>query len=150
MTLAELLAVVAIIGMAITLAIPLITGAVRSANARAAVNGFAVNLKAARMLAVAGNGPVVVTIQTEPDPDCFCTETYYEYPDRRGIMRRFNMPRGVTIASSTAPITFRPNGSVQGGATTVIKTQLAPGSFEVWTIETSRTGVSIVERTREP
>jgi prepilin-type N-terminal cleavage/methylation domain-containing protein len=148
-TLPELLVVVAIISMAVTVSIPLITGAVQSANGRAAANGFAVNLKAARMLAVSANAPLQVTVVGEPHPDCYCTATYYEYPDRGGVPRRFYMPKRVTIASSTTPIVFRPNGSVPGGATTVIKTRVSTDTFEVWRIETGPTGVSMVQRTME-
>ena len=142
-TLPELLVVLAIISMAVTVSIPLITGAVRSANGRAAANGFAVNLKAARMLAVSANAPLQVTVVAEPHPDCNCTATYYEYPARNGVPRRFDMPKGVTIASSTTPIVFRPNGSVPGGATTVIKTRVSTDTFEVWRIATGPIGVCI-------
>jgi prepilin-type N-terminal cleavage/methylation domain-containing protein len=149
-TLPELLVVIAIISMVVTISVPLIAGAVRSSAARAAANGFAVSLKAARMLAVSINAPVQVTVQEEPHPDCYCGITYYEYPDRRGELRRTFMPPGVTIDSSTPVITFMPNGSVPGGSNTVIRTQVSPEIVENWTIETTSTGFSVVrlERTQ--
>jgi len=149
-TLPELLVVLAIISMIVTISIPLIAGAVRSSAARAAANGFAVNLKAARMLAVSINTPVVITVQEEPHPDCYCSHTYYEYPDRRGDIRRIEMPPGVTIGSSTPTITFMPNGSVPGGSNTTIRTQVSPGIVETWTIETTATGFSVVNLARSP
>jgi len=147
-TLPELLVVVTIISMAVTVSVPLIAGAVRSASARAAANSFAINLKAARMLSVAINAPVVVTVQEEPHEDCYCSETYYEYPDRRGVVQRIDMPAGVTIDSSTPLITFMPNGSVPGGSNTVIRTQVSPETIETWTIETTATGFSAVRHAR--
>lgn len=149
-TLPELLVVITIIALAVTIAVPLMSGAVRSANARAAANGFAMNLKAARMIAVTNNAPVDVTVVVEPHPDCDCTPTYYEYPGRDGGMRRFDMPPGVTITSSTSPIRFMPDGSVEGGSSSVIKAQVSPGVVEVWTIDSRVSGVSTVELSREP
>ena len=149
-TLVELLVVIAIISMIVTISIPLIAGAVRSSAARAAANGFAVNLKAARMLAVSINTPVAITVQEEPHPDCYCSITYYEYPDRRGDLHRIFMPPGVTIDSSTPTITFMPNGSVPGGSNTVIRTQVSPEIVETWTIETTTTGFSVVQHSRSP
>jgi prepilin-type N-terminal cleavage/methylation domain-containing protein len=149
-TLPELLVVVAIISMAVTVSVPLIAGAVRSSNARAAANGFAVNLKAARMLAVSINAPVAITVHQEPHADCFCTVTYYEYPDRRGEIQRIFMPPAVTIDSSTPQITFMPNGSVPGGSNTVIRTRVSPETVEWWTIETTTTGFSAVHHARTP
>lgn len=149
-TLPELLVVLAIISMVVTISVPLIAGAVRSSAARAAANGFAVNLKAARMLAVSHNAPVQITVHAEPHVDCYCAMTYYEYPDRRGELRTFPMPPGVTIDSSTPVITFMPNGSVPGGSNTVIRTQISPEIVENWTIETTSTGFSVVRLERTP
>jgi prepilin-type N-terminal cleavage/methylation domain-containing protein len=149
-TLPELLVVLAIISMVVTISVPLIAGAVRSSAARAAANGFAVNLKAARMLAVSINAPVQITVQEEPHADCYCGITYYEYPDRRGDIRRIPMPPGVTIDSSTPVITFMPNGSVPGGSNTVIRTQISTEIVESWTIETTATGYSVVRLARSP
>lgn len=149
-TLPELLVVMAIIAMIVTISIPIIAGAVKSSAARAAANGFAVNLKAARMLAVSINAPVEINVQEEPHADCYCAITYYEYPDRRGDIQRIFMPPGVTIDSSTPLITFMPNGSVPGGSHTVIRTQIGPETVENWTIETTATGFSVVKLTRTP
>ncbi|HXV78033.1 MAG TPA: GspH/FimT family pseudopilin [Candidatus Polarisedimenticolaceae bacterium] len=145
-TLPELLVVVSIISMAVAIAVPLIGSAIRSASARAATNGFAVNLRAARMIAVSNNTPVSVEVHTEPHPDCFCTPTFYEYPDRAGTMRRFEMPRGITIAASTDPIVFLPNGSLPGGALTEIRVDNGDAAAEVWTVQCSVAGITSVVR----
>ena len=148
-TLAELLVVVTIVALAVSVAIPIIGGAVRAASARAAANGLSVNLRAARMLAVTTHKTMTLTVRAEPHARCFCTPTYYEYPGRDGRMRRFDMPRGVTIASSTTPIGFLPNGAATGASTTVIRAEVAPDNIELWTIETSLIGVPTVRHARE-
>jgi prepilin-type N-terminal cleavage/methylation domain-containing protein len=148
-TLSELLVVVAIIALAVAVAIPIIGGAVRSANARAAANLLSVNLRAARMIAVMNHELLPFSIQAEPHPRCFCTPTFYEYEGADGRVQRYTMPRGVTIASSSAPLQFRPNGSVTAPSTTVIRAELAPGNVELWTIETTLTGVTTIRHSRE-
>jgi prepilin-type N-terminal cleavage/methylation domain-containing protein len=149
-TLPELLVVVSIISMVVAIAIPLISSAIRSANARAAANGLAVSMKAARMIAVSNNSQVSIDVHSEPHPDCFCTQTYYEYPDRRGVTHRYNMPRGVTIAVSTDPIVFLPNGSLPGGAETQIRVDTGPQPAEVWMITSNVTGITVVTRGAPP
>jgi len=143
------LVVVTIVALAVTVAIPIIGGAVRSANARAAANLLSVNLRLARMIAVRNHEMVSFTIRSEPHPRCFCTPTYYEFPGADGRMLRFDMPRGVTISSATSPIQFQPNGGANGSFTTVIRAELAPDKVEVWTIETNLTGATAIHHARE-
>ena len=113
-TLPELLVVLAIIGLAVTVAVPIMSSAIQSARTRAAIDQFAVSLMAVRMLAVTKQAPIDLTVAADPG-------NYYEYPDRYGSVQRFEMPDGVRIVSSTDPITFQPNGMVDGGARTVIE-----------------------------
>lgn len=148
-TLPEMLVVVTIVALAVAVAIPIIGGAMRSASARAAANNFSVSLRAARMIAVTTHEPVSFTVQSEPHPRCFCTPTFYEYAGVDGRPRRVDMPRGVTIASSTSPIGFRPNGSATAASTTVIRAEVAPDNIELWTIQTSLIGVPTVRHARE-
>jgi prepilin-type N-terminal cleavage/methylation domain-containing protein len=138
-TLPELLVVVAIIALAVTVAVPLISDAVRAARVRTATDEFALSLMAARMLAVTRQAPVDVTVAVDPG-------NYFEYRDRSGELQRYEMPVGVRIVSSTSPITFEPNGMVDGGASTTIEARRGGSSVEVWEIETSILGVSTVTR----
>jgi hypothetical protein len=66
----------------------------------------------------------------------------YEYTDARGDQRSVHLPPGVRIVSSVTPITFRPNGSVLGGATTVIETELSSSRTERWSVQTNGLGIS--------
>jgi prepilin-type N-terminal cleavage/methylation domain-containing protein len=142
-TLPELLVVVAIIGLAVTVAVPLISGAVQSARIRTAIDEFAISLMAARMLAVTQQSPVDLTVAADP-------ANYYEYPDRNGELQRFAMPEEVRIVSSTNPITFQPNGMVAGGARTVLETRRSGGPVETWEVATSILGIATVRREGGP
>ena len=138
-TLPELLVVIAIIALAVTVAVPLITDAVRAARVRTAAQDLAVSLMASRMLAVTQRSPVEVTVEVDP-------ANYFEYPGRDGLLKRHPMPEGVRITSSTNPIRFQPNGMVDGGASTTLETGVSPSTVEVWAIKTSVLGVASVER----
>jgi prepilin-type N-terminal cleavage/methylation domain-containing protein len=142
-TLPELLVVVSIIALAVTIAIPVISEAVRSARVQTATDQFAVSLMAARMLAVTRQAPVAVAVAVHPD-------NYYEYPDRNGRLKRFEMPKGVRISASTNPITFRPDGSVQDGASTTFEAVVAGRGSERYEVDVSILGISTVTRLVEP
>jgi hypothetical protein len=107
------------------------------------VDEFAVSLMATRMLAVSTRAPVNMTVAVDP-------QNHYEYPDRNGLARRFVMPEGVRIVSSTDPITFQPNGMVQGGAHTVLEARRAGGPDEIWDVEISILGIATVTRRSGP
>ena len=141
-TLPELLVVVSIIGLAVTIAIPVITEAVRSARVHTATHQFNVSLMAARMLAVTRQAPVDFRVAVDP-------ENYFEYADRNGRLRRYEMPQGVMIAASTDPITFRADGSVEGGASATIEAALGRGASERWEIEVNILGITTVTHRRE-
>ena len=143
-TLPELLVVITIIGLAVAVAIPVMTETIRSAKVRAAANSFAVSLKAARMLAVTTHRPVDVRVFDTSGANA------YEYEGRHGRLLRFEMPSGVRIASSTSPIIFQPNGGVTGGANTTIEVDLKPSLREIWRIETSNLGMANVIREEAP
>ncbi len=133
-TLTELLVVLALAGIALAVAVPLVADNVRRAEIRAAANVFSTSLRAARMIAVSKRSPTVVTVGVAPD-------NFYEYIDSNGRLRHFDMPVGVEIVSSTSPITFQSNGSVTGGASTVIEASLT-GETDRWTVTTTLLGVS--------
>jgi len=136
-SLVEALAVMAIVGVAMGISVPLVAARLKQAEIRAAANQFSVSLKAARMVAVSKRSPADVTVAAEPD-------NYYEYIDTEGRLRHFDLPTGVVITSSNSPITFETNGSVTGGATTVIEADLTGGTTERWTVTTSLLGLSTI------
>ncbi len=142
-TLPELLVVVSIIALAVTIAIPVISEAVRSARVQTATDQFAVSLMAARMLAVTRQTPVDVTVAVHP-------ANYYEYPDRSGRLKRFEMPKGVRISASSNPITFRADGSVEGGASTTFEAAVGAGGSKRYEVDVSILGISTVTKLAEP
>jgi prepilin-type N-terminal cleavage/methylation domain-containing protein len=135
----ELLVVIAIIGISVAIGIPLAAEQMRQAKIRGAVDQLAMDLRAARMIAVSTRSPGLdFTIMTEPD-------NYYEYQDNKGNTRHVDMPDGVRITASDSPITFQLNGSIAADATTVMEIDLSGDVIWRWTIRTSVLGVSRIE-----
>jgi prepilin-type N-terminal cleavage/methylation domain-containing protein len=121
-TLPELLVVVTIIGLAVTVSIPLVSGAIRSAELRSAAAQFLVSLQAARMIAVSKQGPLDVRISAHP-------VNRYEYEDSAGRTRLSTIPSSVCIVSATSPtITFEANGSVGAAAVTTFVNKQQDGA----------------------
>jgi prepilin-type N-terminal cleavage/methylation domain-containing protein len=143
-SLPEMLVVIAMIGIAVAIVIPLTAEAYRQARIRSAADQFTVDLRAARMIAVATRVAAPgLDFVVAPDP-----ANYYEYPDNRGNTRRVNMPTGVRIVSSTSPIRFQLNGSLANPATTVLEVDLSGTNKERWTVTTSIMGVPTTTRQR--
>jgi len=116
MSLPEMLVVVTIISLAVTVAVPLVSGAILSARLRATTDQLRVSLQAARMIAVSQQSDVAVRIMAHP-------ENRYEYEDSTGRNRVGRLPPAVCIAQATAPLlTFHANGSVDAEGTTVLST----------------------------
>jgi prepilin-type N-terminal cleavage/methylation domain-containing protein len=142
-SLAELLVVVAILGLAVAIAVPLVAEQVRQGASRGAADQFAADLKAARMCAIAKRPAGGLPFTVYPHPT-----NAYEYTDGRGRLRRVALPSGVRIVSSTTPITFRADGSLASSATTVIEATLTGGAIDRWTITTSVLGIPTVVHER--
>ena len=137
-SLSELLVVMAIIGIAVAIGIPLATQQMRMARIRGAADQLAMDIKAARMIAVSTRADVDMTIDTQPT-------NAYEYTDNQGKLRRIEMPDGVRITSSDSPLTFHLNGSLDNAATTVLEIDVSGSLTERWTISTTILGVSKTE-----
>lgn len=142
-SLPELLVVLAIMGLALTVAVPLVAEQIRLAAIRGAADQFTVDLKAARMIAVSKRAPVDVTVATSP-------ANSYQYVRTDGTLRVITMPSQVSIVSSTSPIQFLPTGGLSSTtpATTVIEAALPGGGVERWTVTTSILGVAKSVRQR--
>ena len=133
----ELLVVVTIIGLAVTMAIPLITDAVRSTRIRIAADQLAVSLRAARMISVTVQADVDVRIEATPD-------NYYEYVDAGGRLRHFELPAGVQIMAPDRTITFQPNGAIAAPTTLTLEAPLSRGVTAEWRLDTNLLGVTSV------
>ncbi len=140
-TLPELLVVLALLGLALAVTVPLTAEAVRAAKVRTAADQFASDLRAARMVAVTKRQPVQVTVAADPT-------NRYTFPDVSGTVRTVILPSGVRIVSSTSPITFQQNGSVTAPATTVFEASLDGTTVERWTVTTTLVGVPKTQRQR--
>jgi Tfp pilus assembly protein FimT len=114
--------------------VPIVGERVRMAQIRTMVGQFAFDVRAARWTAVSLRSPVDLTVSVEPT-------NVYQFLDSRGRPRRVEMPEGVRIVSSTSPIRFEANGSVPGGASTVIEVQLDNDTVSRWTVSTNLLGV---------
>lgn len=135
-SLPELLVALAIAGLLIAIAVPLVADTMRSAKVRSAADQMANDLRAARMIAVSKRVNVPFTVNTDP------TNTY-SYTDAHGVVRTVNMPLGVSIASATpATVTFQANGALSSAASTVVQVALGSGVTERWTVSTNTLGVS--------
>jgi Tfp pilus assembly protein FimT len=137
----ESLVVIVIVGMTVVIAIPLIAERVRSARIQVATKQFVVDLRAARLKAVSIRSSVDVAVSADP-------VNSYRFTDSRGRDHQVQLPEGVRIANSNALIQFRSNGSVLGGASTVLETNLSKYESERWTVTTSVLGITRATQAR--
>ena len=142
-SLAELLIVLAIIGVTVAVAVPLVADNMRSAKVRAAADQLAMDMRAARMIAVSKRATVPLTINADP------TNTY-AYTDARGVLRLITMPRGVRITSANpTSVSFLPNGSLSSASTAVLEVSLGSSAVERWTVTTNTLGVAKLDWVRQ-
>jgi len=134
----ELLVVMVILAIMTAFFVPLVAGRVRAAQVRTAVSQFALDVRAARWAAVSSRTPVDLVVSVDP-------ANTYEYTDAHGRVCHITVPEGVRIVSSTNPIRFRENGSVPGGASTVIEMEITKDSISRWTLVTNHLGVMRTE-----
>ena len=134
-SIAEALVVLVLSFFLLTFATTVISQGVRASRIKAASHQFTMDLRLARLTAVSKRTVVDLVVSGDPVNE-------YQYTDSWGRIRRGVMPPGVRITTSTTPIRFLPNGSVQGGATTVLEAPLTNSILERRTIATSVLGIS--------
>ncbi len=142
-SLLEVMLVMVILALTATLVVPAVGEGARSLRVRTVVSQFALDLRAARWNAVAGHTTVDLVVTVDP-------ANRYEYTDHLGRLRSVQTPDDVRIVSSTSPIQFKPNGSVLGGSTTVVESQISPSILSRWTITTNALGISKTTHERVP
>ena len=133
--------VVVLLVISLTVAMALVRERLQLARARVSAQQFAVHLRSARFTAVSQRSAADVVVSADP-------ENSYEFTDVRGTTRTVRLPHGVRIVSSSSPIRFQANGSVTGGASTVLEVELSGDRVERWTIDTVALGVPRVSRQR--
>jgi Tfp pilus assembly protein FimT len=142
--------VVTIIALAVMAAVPTMTETIRATRLRSATRSLEATFRAVRILAVTQqqNAAVVVrpapALPSTPGP----TENQYEYTDLQGRSRTERMPLGIRIASSTSPIVFLPNGTLDTPrpdieAITILEVETRRGT-RTWEARTSAMGVTRV------
>lgn len=145
-SLTEILVVLAIMGLAIAITVPLVAENVNQARIRSAADQFSVDLRAARMIAVSKRATPYLDVSVQPDP-----VNRYTYVNGRGETRVVQLPTGVRIITPNADYTIRylRDGSVSGGGnTTVLRVLLSAGAEEEWRVITNAMGVTRTTRTR--
>ena len=140
-SLAEMLAVIALIGIVLAIGIPLVNEQIRIADARSAADQLAVHLRAARMIAVSHRKDIVVSINVTP------TNTY-SYEGTTGDIRTIKMPGTVVIKSGSATsVTFHSDGS-SGSASTITLESVVSSATERWTMSVNTLGMVSVAHVR--
>ena len=144
-TLPELLVVVTIIALAVLVTVPTVTETVRATRLRSATRSLEATFRAVRIIAVTRQQDATIVVR--PAPALPATpgpiENQYVFTDLQGRDRIETMPPGIRIASSTSPIVFRPNGTLDAEAVTVLEVQTRNG-LRTWEVRTSRMGVTRV------
>ena len=147
-SLTEILVVVALVGLAIAITVPLVAENVNQARIRTAADQLSVDLRAARMIAVSKRAMPFLDVSVEPDP-----VNRYSFVNARGEARTVQLPTGVRIITPSVDYTIRylRDGSVSGGGnTTVMRVRLSAGDEEEWQVVTNAMGVTRTTRTRIP
>ena len=147
-SLTEILVVVAIVGLAVAITVPLVAENVYQTRIRTAADQLSVDLRAARMIAVSKRAMPYLDVSVQPDP-----VNSYTYVNGRGETRTIQLPKGIRIITPSSAYTIRylRDGSVSGGGnTTVMRVFLSAGDEEEWRVITNAMGVTKTTRTRIP
>jgi len=140
-SLPELLAVMALLGIAIAIGIPIINEQVRIAEVRAAADELALHLRAARMIAVTQRRTVMFTVNVDP-------RNSFSYDKIKDEPKEFSTPDRVKILEASAPlIRFKRNGSVDAASSIVLES-LVSGARERWTATVNTMGMATLVHER--
>jgi prepilin-type N-terminal cleavage/methylation domain-containing protein len=144
-SLPELLAVMALLGIAIAIGIPIVNEQVRIAEVRAAADELALHLRAARMIAVTQRRTVTFTVNVD---DASVDPNTISYDRTNGDTRKFKLPGPVKISgASDRTILFKRNGSVDA-ASSVILESVVSGARERWTANVNTVGLATLVHER--
>jgi prepilin-type N-terminal cleavage/methylation domain-containing protein len=143
-TLAELLIVIALIGITVGIGIPLINEQVRIAEIRSTADRLAVHLRAARMIAVSQHRDVVGVHGDDASVD----PNTISYDKTLGDTLLVKMPGRVKIVTgSAASITFHSDGSSDASSTVTAESVVSEAT-ERWVLSVNILGLVSVAHTR--
>jgi prepilin-type N-terminal cleavage/methylation domain-containing protein len=134
-SLAELMVVVAIIGIFSLVTIPAMTNFNRANKIRAAVRELNSDLRAVRTLAITQSTPMTITIYNGQTPTNPMYRARYDLPDiipaARRVKRLDRIVYFVGDNNTTSTITFLPNGTIQGMTGTTTRTIQLSSEYEL-------------------
>jgi prepilin-type N-terminal cleavage/methylation domain-containing protein len=140
-SLPEMLAVVALIGISIAIAIPLVNEQVRIAEIRGCADQAGLDMRAARMIAVSKHKNIVVTVNADP-------ANSYSYERTDGSTRTITMPNRVKITTgSSASVTFKTDGSTAAAGTVIFQSAVSTKT-EQWTMTVNTLGLTDLAHSR--
>ena len=140
-SLAEMLMVIALIGIAVAIGIPLVNEQVRIAEVRGAADDLALHLRAARMISVTKHKTITFTVSVDPVNE-------FSYEGNNGQVKTIKMPGRVRIASgSDGSINFMQNGAVDAISSIVIESNVSD-KLERWTATVNTVGLTTLARQR--
>jgi prepilin-type N-terminal cleavage/methylation domain-containing protein len=140
-SLPEMLAVVALIGISIAIAIPLVNEQVRIAEIRGCADQAGLDMRAARMIAVSKHKSIVVTVNADPTNS-------YSYERTDGSTRTITMPSRVKITTgSSATVTFKSDGSTAAAGTVIFQSAVSTKT-EQWTMTVNTLGLTDLAHAR--
>ena len=132
-TLAELVAVVAIDGLFAAVAIPEMGSYIRAARVRSGNDGLVNDLRAARYIAVTNRTSETLTFNAGAGT--------YSYPDIRGNTVTRTLDTGVTMTVTNGPVTFGADGGISTSPPTIVVTGRYNSSLtDTYTITVNATG----------
>jgi len=133
--------VLAMIGIAIAIGIPLVNEQVRIAEVRAAANDLVLHLRAARMISVTKHKTIRFTVYVDPT-------SRFEYEGLNGSLKQVAMPSRVRIATaSDGSIDFKKNGSVDVASSVILESDVS-GACERWTATVNTVGLTTLAHER--
>jgi prepilin-type N-terminal cleavage/methylation domain-containing protein len=140
-SLAEMLVVLAIIGIVVAIGIPIVNEQVRIADIRGSADLMAVHMRAARMIAITQHKPVVITVNADPTNSI-------SYTGANGDLIEIKMPKPVKIKSTSSPsITFNSDGSSAASSTVTTESTVST-ALERWTLSVNTLGFVSVAHAR--
>ncbi len=142
-SLAEILVVVAIIGIMLLFSLPAIAERYKGYKIRTMVNELSSDLKAARHTAITRRMDVDFTVRDQGDSP----PNQYTYTNSKGIVRLVTMPENMAITSAPASaFTFERNGALDGSAETIVlESQVSGDRIDQYTVNISIVGMITID-----
>jgi type II secretory pathway pseudopilin PulG len=136
LTIAEILVVIAIVGLFLAVTIPAASNYIRSSRVRTAADTLAMDLQSCRYMAVTNRTPRTLALVGG------APATAYTYTDLEGTTHTVYLPEGIQITTATNfPVTFTSLGGLTGSpATAVVKGTITGSKAHEFTLSVGTSG----------